>query len=236
MSSRKSFIIHKDSLSVLDDLDDAQAGRLFKAIKAYQDGAEIEVDPITRIALSPFKSQFERDLEKYESIVERNKNNGLKGGRPGSNKENKEPKKPTGLSGNPNNPAKADSDSDSDSDSEDIEKTLSPDGDETLLKVKIDPVPHKDVIALYAKHLPMLQQVKVWNERRGKALKARWFSGISHPEHGGIDGLAWWDAYFSFVANCPHLLGHNDREWQADLEWLINEANLIKVIEGRYRK
>lgn len=101
---------------------------------------------------------------------------------------------------------------------------------------KINVVPHKEVIALYSKHLPMLSQPKVWNERRKKALKARWLSGITHESHGGINSLDWWDAYFEYVATCPHLLGQNDREWQADLEWLINEANLIKVIEGRYRK
>ena len=32
---RKSFILHKDSLDVLDDLSDEQAGQLFKAIKAF---------------------------------------------------------------------------------------------------------------------------------------------------------------------------------------------------------
>ena len=119
------------------------------------------------------------------------------------------------------------------------ENNLSPEDDACApgeIKPERKNVPHKEVISLYGKHLPMLSQPKVWNERRKKALKARWFSGITHQEHGGIDCLSWWDAYFGFVATCPHLLGQNDREWQADLEWLINEANLIKVIEGRYRK
>lgn len=97
-------------------------------------------------------------------------------------------------------------------------------------------VPHQAVIDLYHKNLPMLAETKVWNDRRRKALKARWFSGLSHPEHGGINELTWWDAYFAYVARCPHLIGENDRGWSADLEWLINETNLIKVIEGRYSK
>lgn len=97
-------------------------------------------------------------------------------------------------------------------------------------------VPHQAVIDLYHKNLPMLAETKVWNDRRRKALKARWFSGLSHPEHGGINELTWWDAYFAYVARCPHLIGENDRGWAADLEWLINETNLIKVIEGRYSK
>lgn len=115
MSKRKSFLIYIDSLPVLDDLTDEQAGKLFKAISSYHKGEDLELDSLTKIAFSPFKSQFIRDDEKYQKIVERNKNNGLKGGRP---KTEDNPEKPSGLNGNPENPNKADSDSDSDSDSD----------------------------------------------------------------------------------------------------------------------
>ena len=109
MSGRKSFIIHKDSLSVLDDLTDEQAGKLFKAIKAYQEGEKLDVDAITKIAFSPFRAQFERDTEKYNEQVNRNRNNGLKGGRPKTEGNQEEPKKPTGLNENQENPQKGDS-------------------------------------------------------------------------------------------------------------------------------
>ena len=36
INNRKSFIIHKDSIEILDKLTDEQAGKLFKAIKFYQ--------------------------------------------------------------------------------------------------------------------------------------------------------------------------------------------------------
>lgn len=102
---RKSFIVHKDSLGVLDDLTDEQCGELFRAIKAHQLGESIDLSPIAKVAFSPFKAQFDRDDEKYQNIVDRNKLNGSKGGRP------KNPKEPNGLSGNPAKPQKADSDS-----------------------------------------------------------------------------------------------------------------------------
>lgn len=113
--AKKSFLIYIDSLDILDELSDEEAGRLFKAIKSAQKGEECELDPVTRIALSPFKSQFARDLEKYETICERNKNNGLKGGRP---KTEANQKNPVGLTGGEANPKNLDSDSDSDSDSD----------------------------------------------------------------------------------------------------------------------
>ena len=113
MSKRKSFIVHHDSLEVISKLTDEQAGKLLKAIKAYQLGEEFEMDLMTDLVFTPFKSQFVRDEEKYQNIVNRNKNNGLKGGRPKLNTNPEEPNKPSGLSGNPEEPKKADSKSDS---------------------------------------------------------------------------------------------------------------------------
>ena len=70
---RKSFILHHDSLNVLDDLTDDQAGLLFKAIKAYHLGDEFELDVLTNIAMSPFRNQFDRDAVKYENLCEKNR-------------------------------------------------------------------------------------------------------------------------------------------------------------------
>ncbi|PHS02443.1 MAG: hypothetical protein COA78_21215 [Blastopirellula sp.] len=70
---RKSFILHHDSLNVLDDLTDDQAGLLFKAIKAYHLGDELKLDVLTNIAMSPFRNQFDRDAIKYEKLCEKNR-------------------------------------------------------------------------------------------------------------------------------------------------------------------
>lgn len=70
---RKSFILHHDSLNVLDDLTNEQAGLLFKAIKAYHLGNELQLDVLTNIAMSPFRNQFDRDALKYEKLCEKNR-------------------------------------------------------------------------------------------------------------------------------------------------------------------
>lgn len=118
---RKSFVLHIDSLEVLNELTDEQAGKLFKAIKSFNTGDDIELDSITKIVMVPFKAQFVRDNEKYIKKVECNKINGLKGGRPkSSNNQNEKTKtedNPLGYSGIRQNPEKGDSDSDSGSDS-----------------------------------------------------------------------------------------------------------------------
>lgn len=102
---RKSFILHIDSLGILDELTDEQAGQLFKLIYDYHNPnkpKETQKTQVVNLAFYSFKSQFDRDLEKYNNICERNKINGKDGGRP----RNKNPKKPDSK-----NDSKNDSDS-----------------------------------------------------------------------------------------------------------------------------
>ncbi len=78
----KSFILYTDNLSVLDQLSDVQAGVLFRAIVNYHNGQEIAISDDLKLIFFMFKKQFERDREKYDKKCERNRLNGLKGGRP----------------------------------------------------------------------------------------------------------------------------------------------------------
>jgi len=78
---KKSFILHIDSLDILDDLTDAQVAELFRAIKSYQNGEVIDLSPITSISFSPFKNQFVRDNEKYEKTCKNRAIAGSKGGK-----------------------------------------------------------------------------------------------------------------------------------------------------------
>lgn len=108
VQDKKSFIIHIDSLDVLDDLDDKDIAELFKAIRDYNKYGETNLNGIMKAVFNPFKNQFDRDFKKYSGIVERNKSNGSKGGRPTKESKEKEAKKPTGLSGSLVEPKKAD--------------------------------------------------------------------------------------------------------------------------------
>lgn len=122
---KKSFLLYLDTLEILHKLTDEQAGKLLKAFLAYHSGQDFNLDPMLDLVFFSFQAQFERDGVKYNSIVERNRNNGSKGGRP---KNPVKAKEPSGLSGNPSEPKKADSvsgndsDKDSDSDSDSVNK------------------------------------------------------------------------------------------------------------------
>ena len=79
---RKSFVMYLDSLEILDELTDEEAGKLFKAIKLYQLEQRIELKGILKALFISFKNIFDRDLKKYKSVVDRNRQNGKNGGRP----------------------------------------------------------------------------------------------------------------------------------------------------------
>lgn len=111
---KKSFLLYADLIHTVDKLPNDKAGELFKHILNYvNDKDPISDDLIINISFEPIKQQLKRDLLKYDNVCNRNKINGLKGGRP---KNPNKPKKPSGLSGNPNKPKKADNDNDNDKD------------------------------------------------------------------------------------------------------------------------
>ena len=77
----KSFILHKDSLSVLNKLTDEQAGKLFKSIFIYQTENVLPDDNLISIIFEPFLNQFKRDVENYKKTCEARKIAGSKGGK-----------------------------------------------------------------------------------------------------------------------------------------------------------
>ena len=78
---RKSFLLHIDSLDILEDLTIEESGQLFNAIRFYQLGEDMPLKGVVKIAFSPFRNQFIRDIEKYEITCKRRAEAGSKGGK-----------------------------------------------------------------------------------------------------------------------------------------------------------
>jgi len=79
MENRKSFILHFDSLDIIDEISDEQVGKLLKKMRSYHNGnSYISWDKIVDLLFMQFKNQFDRDLERYDSTCERNKENAKK--------------------------------------------------------------------------------------------------------------------------------------------------------------
>jgi len=79
-----------------------------------------------------------------------------------------------------------------------------------------------------------LPRVEDLSEPRQRALKARCSKKIKSRDTGNPE---FWSGYFGYVANkCPFLVGENKDGWIANFDWLIKEANFLKVIEGTYER
>ena len=89
--------------------------------------------------------------------------------------------------------------------------------------------PHEKILQLYHEILPELPKVRVWPETNQKILRARWKEDPERQE------LSWWQSYFEYVRGSPFLLG-KEKDWMANLEWLVRPRNMTKVLNGSYHR
>jgi hypothetical protein len=83
MEGKKSFVLYCDSLEILSELADEDAGKLFKIIHQYVTDKDPEInDPLLKIAFLPIKMQLKRDLKKWNNTREKRSEAGKLGGRP----------------------------------------------------------------------------------------------------------------------------------------------------------
>ena len=87
------------------------------------------------------------------------------------------------------------------------------------------PVPYEKIRELFNVTCPSLSKVMGINGKRKIAVAARW------GEHSDLD---FFESYFTRVEDSDFLKGKNDRNWKATFDWLMNEANMDKVREGKY--
>ena len=85
----------------------------------------------------------------------------------------------------------------------------------------------ESVVTLYHDALPELPRVAKLTDKRISAINARFSEDLPT--------LADWQAYFAQVANSAFLTGRSGK-FRANLEWLINPNNFVKVAEGNYNQ
>jgi hypothetical protein len=111
--SQKSFILHQDSLVILEKMTDEQAGKFIKILYYFKKTGELqELDFAMEMATTPFFNQFKRDKIKYNNVCEARKLAGSKGGKQKVANASKCKQKVANLAENDN-----DSDNDNENDS-----------------------------------------------------------------------------------------------------------------------
>lgn len=92
MEKKESIILYLSHYEVIKDLPDETLGKLYRTIFEYELGNKVEISNDIKVAFGFIYNQVKMDKKKYEEKCFKNKENGLKGGRP---------KKPNGFSENP---------------------------------------------------------------------------------------------------------------------------------------
>lgn len=113
------------------------------------------------------------------------------------------------------------------------------DKDKPPISPKGDDVPYSEIFDLYHEMLPDLPPAPNKTDKRKKLVAQRWKEKVMAPSSEGpvemkCNNMEFWQRFFGRVADSPHLIGENDRGWQANFEWLLKPEHFYKIIEGNY--
>lgn len=85
-------------------------------------------------------------------------------------------------------------------------------------------IDYSSIIQLFNETCPSYPKVTALSDARRKAIKARLRSYT-------LDDFK---TVFQIAESSPFLKGANDRNWSANFDWLIKDANFAKVLDGNY--
>lgn len=105
MTEKTSFVLYLEYGEYFDELTDAQAGKVIKAIFAFESGQELpDITGAAKITFSAIRNQLIRDYERWKKQVE----NGKRGGRPSQKAQKDKADSPSKTQSKPNqNPDEA---------------------------------------------------------------------------------------------------------------------------------
>lgn len=229
---KNSFILYNSYSEQINLLDDAECGRLFKALFAFNaSGEKPSLSGGAMMAFSFITSQMQRDAEEYEKVCERRREAGKRGGRPPkANGFSEEAKKANGFFEKQTKAKKPDDDTDDvdvdvDVDDEDIIKSTSYSSSETHLKKREIQKIIDAWNTLGSLGIKQIQRMDS-ESKRAKNLNAR----ISEYGTGKI---------LEAIENVRHsdfLQGRSrsSNGWVITFDWFVLPNNFPKVLEGNY--
>lgn len=81
----------------------------------------------------------------------------------------------------------------------------------------------------------------MWEGAKAEAMRSRWRWVLTAKRKSGEpyattkdEALAWFDRFFSYVADSDFLSGRNGKWTKCSLEWLVKAENFSKVVQGNY--
>jgi hypothetical protein len=210
---RNSFVLFTEIVEVIKELTNEQKGILFQTILDYQLGIEPEIDdPIIKIAFIPIKQNLDRNNEKWERTRAARSEAGKKGMR--SRWDNK-----AITNDNKNNKAISE-----------ITKITVNVNDNANVNVNEnvndkDKVDYQLIADMYNNTCVSFPRLTKLSDSRKKAIRAR-------LNKYSVEDI---QKAFEMAEASDFLKGSNNRNWSANFDWLMNDSNLAKVLDGNYK-
>lgn len=107
----------------------------------------------------------------------------------------------------------------------DTEIDIEKEKEKELEKNKREKIDYQLIADMYHTLCPSFPKIRFLSDSRKKAIKARLNTYT-------LDDF---QTLFRTAEASSFLKGQNDRNWTADFDWLINGANMTKVLEGKYQ-
>lgn len=105
------------------------------------------------------------------------------------------------------------------------EELVAPESAATPQQEEVERIPYAKVQKLYNDICTKMAKCTVMSEARKKAIKARFASGYKLED---------FERLFNLAAQSSFLNGGNKRNFMANFDWLIRDANMAKVLDGNY--
>lgn len=108
----------------------------------------------------------------------------------------------------------------------------SPSPSEVINNYPTDSVPTQKIVELFNESFPELPKVKSLTDKRKIALRRRWL------ENKTLQTVDRWKDLFEYIRKSDFLMGRTSpNPWNGFcFDWLINQSNFTKIIEGNYHK
>lgn len=225
--AKKSFVMYESWAAMIAALPDNQALQLTRAICAYQLGRNYVIDdPIVKAYFeSTILPAMDENNRKYQAKVENanatnKKRNANAKSVTQANESVTQNAKSVSVDVDVNEDVNVDVNDDvNDDENADVDEI--PSGSERDKRESVD---YKTVVAMYNDTCVSFPRIKSLSEARKKAIKARL------KTHSMAD----MQQVFTNAEASEFLKGSNSRNWSATFDWMMNDRNFTKILDGNY--
>ena len=220
--AKKSFVMYESWAAMIAALPNNQALQLTRAICAYQLEKNYVIDdPIVKAYFeSTILPAMDENNRKYQAKVENaNATNKKRNANAKSVTQSNESvtQNAKSVSVDVNEDVNVDVNDDENADVDEI-----PSGSERDKRESVD---YKTVVAMYNDTCVSFPRIKSLSEARKKAIKAR----LKTHSMADIQQV------FANAEESEFLKGSNSRNWSATFDWMMNDRNFTKILDGNYR-